>query len=95
METKTLTGGSSSYYRLLIDKPTSGGEPYETECNDCIEALRMTYAEGNAFKAIWRIAAGRLGTGKPGTTALYDAEKIVFFGERLVAEHTLLQNFHP
>jgi hypothetical protein len=85
-----LTGGSSSYYRLLIVKPTSGAEAYWTECNDIIEALQLNYKEGNALKAIWRIGASRLGTGKPGTTALYDAEKVVFFGERMVVEHTKL-----
>lgn len=81
----TLTGGSSRYYKVDVRSPTTGAEPYEGECNDFIEALQMTFAEGNAFKAIWRSAAARLGNGKPGTTALYDAEKVVFFGQRMVA----------
>jgi len=83
----TLTGGSSDYYKVAIDKPTSGGEPYMAECNDIIEALEMTFAEGNILKAVWRIAAARHGNGKDGVTALYDAEKIVFFGQRLVEQH--------
>jgi len=83
----TLTGGSSDYYKVEIEKPTSGGEPYMAECNDIIEALNMTFAEGNILKALWRIAAARQGKGKAGVTAIYDAEKIVFFGHRLVEYH--------
>ena len=81
-----LTGGSSDYYKVRVERPTSGGAPYVAECNDIIEALGMNFAEGNAFKAIWRMAAARQGNGKPGNTALYDAEKVVFFGQRLVEQ---------
>lgn len=82
------TGGSVSYYRVRIDRPTSGGDAYTAECNDIIEALGMNYAEGNAFKAIWRRCAARtLGKAKTGyKDGLYDAEKVVFFGERMVAQ---------
>lgn len=79
-----LTGGSSDYYKVLVASPTTAPEPYTAECNDIIEALEMTFAEGNAFKALWRLAAARLGQGKPGTTARYDSEKIVFFGHRIL-----------
>jgi hypothetical protein len=80
------TGGSVSYYRVQIALPTTvGTEPYVAECNDVIEALDMNYAEGNAFKALWRRAAARKGKAKRGyTDGLYDAEKVVFFGQRLV-----------
>ena len=81
-----LTGGSSSYYKIEIKHPTTLPEAYWTECNDIIEALEMNYAEGNAFKAIWRRAAERQGRGKPGTSLLYDSEKVVFFGKRLVIQ---------
>ena len=58
------------------------------ECNDIIEALGMNYAEGNAFKAIWRRAAARtLGKAKKGyEDGLYDAQKVEFFGKRLVEQ---------
>jgi hypothetical protein len=79
-----LTGGSSDYYKIEVSSPTTGSQPYVAECNDIIEALGMNFAEGNAFKAVWRKAAARLGNGKPGTTDLYDSEKIVFFGLRLL-----------
>jgi hypothetical protein len=83
------TGGSVNYYRVAIDNPTMEGvDPYTAECNDIIEALNMNYAEGNAFKALWRRCAARLGKSKKGyTDGLYDAQKVVFFGERLVAQH--------
>jgi hypothetical protein len=79
-----LTGGSSDYYKIQIDHPTSGGEPYLAECIDIIEALGMEYDVANAFKAAWRIAALRQGRGKPGATETYDAEKVVYFGNRMI-----------
>lgn len=79
-----LTGGSSDYYKVHIAKPTSGGRPYMAECNDIIESLGMTFAEGNIMKALWRRAALRAGGGKPGSTSLYESEKIEFFAKRLV-----------
>lgn len=86
---KPLTGGSSDYYSVPITQPTHPKrQPYVAECNDIIEALNMNFAEGNAFKGLWRMASNRIGNGKPGTTALYDAEKVEFFGSRLVAMNT-------
>ena len=80
-----LTGGSSDYYKVNVAMPTSGGEAYTAECNDIIEALAMEYDVANAFKAAWRVAALRQGRGKPGQdSAVYDGEKIVFFGQRIV-----------
>ena len=81
------TGGSVSYYKVEINNPTTIKEPYTAECNDIIEALQMNYAEGNAFKAIWRKCAARLGSAKKGyTDGLYDSEKVVFFGQRMVEQ---------
>lgn len=86
--TPEYTGGSVSYYRVQITNPTSGTDAYQAECNDIIEALGMNYAEGNAFKAIWRKCAARtLGKAKAGyEDGLYDAEKVVFFGQRMVSQ---------
>lgn len=87
VDCKEYTGGSVSYYSVVVDQPTSGGSPYTAECNDIIEALHMNYAEGNAFKAIWRSCAARNGNSKKGyTDGLYDAEKVVFFGNRMVKQ---------
>lgn len=80
-----LTGGSSDYYRIDIAKPLAG-RPYSAECLDVIMALGMTFAEGEAFKAIWRKAAARLGNGKPGNSALYNAEKVAFMGQAMVRQ---------
>ena len=85
---KEYTGGSVSYYSVAVEIPTTPGMPrYVAECNDIIEALGMNYAEGNAFKALWRRCAARSGKAKKGySDGLYDAEKVVFFGQRLVAQ---------
>lgn len=81
------TGGSSNYYKVFVKNPTTLAKSYEAECNDIIEALKMTFAEGNAFKAIWRKAKARQGVQKKGyDNGLYDSEKVVFFGERMVVE---------
>lgn len=87
--TGEYTGGSVSYYSVHVANPTTPErEPYDAECNDIIEALGMNYAEGNAFKAIWRRAAARnLGKTKAGyRDGLYDAEKAEFFARRLVVQ---------
>jgi hypothetical protein len=85
---REYTGGSVSYYKVRITNATSDSDVYTAECNDIIEALGMNYAEGNAFKAIWRRCAARtLGKAKAGyKDGLYDAEKVVFFGQRMVAQ---------
>lgn len=83
------TGGSVSYYTVHVAHPTTHDRaPYDAECNDIIEALGMNYAEGNAFKAIWRSCAARnLGLAKKGyTDGLYDAEKVEFFGARMAVQ---------
>lgn len=82
----TLTGGSVDYYKVRIDNPTTVSMPYTAEINDIIEALGMTYAEGNVFKAVVRHALARQGRAKPGNTTLYEAQKIEFFARRLVAQ---------
>lgn len=85
-ETEVYTGGSSPYYKLQIDNPMTLEDPYEAECGDIIEALDMSFAEGNVFKALWRMCAARkFGNKKKGyDDGLYDAEKIVFFAERIM-----------
>lgn len=82
------TGGSSEYYSIFIRNPTDPDvESYWAECNDIIEALDMNFAEGNVFKAVWRKAAARQGKVKKGyDDGLYDSEKIVFFGNRLLTQ---------
>ena len=85
---REYTGGKVNYYEVQIESPThEGREPYIAECNDIIEALDMSFAEGEAFKAIWRGAAARKNLAKRGyTDGLYDAEKVAFYGGRMVVQ---------
>lgn len=74
------------YYRVDVASPISPElVPYSAECADIIEALQMTFNEGEAFKALWRLAAARLGKGKPGSKAQYDADKVAHYGARVAA----------
>ena len=79
------TGGSVEYYKVQVMLPTTKNDDrfpvgYWAECNDIIKALGMNYAEGNEFKSLWRRCAEKnLGKKKLGNTALYDAQKSVFF----------------
>lgn len=85
-----LTGKKLSgdhYYRVKVDAPMSEEVPaYTAECGDIIEALDMTFNEGEAFKAIWRMAAARQGRGKPGNKAQYDADKAAHYASRIAAQ---------
>lgn len=79
------SGHHVNYYLAQVDAPTKGGMPYRAECMDVIDALDMTFAEGEAFKAIWRCAAARLGMQKAGNEAVRDAQKVIFYGERMLS----------
>ena len=86
-ETTEPSGGNVSYYVCEVPNPKRLAA-YTAECEDIIEALGMTFAEGCAFKAIWRSCAARtLGKLKPGQdkSGVYDAEKVVYYGNRMVA----------
>ena len=80
------TGGSVDYYKCHVADPIDPtSQPYTAESIDIIEALGMTFAEGEAFKAIWRTCTGRMGGAvKANNKALYNAEKVEFFGARMV-----------
>lgn len=74
------------YYRVDVSDPISAEiEPYTAECADIIEALGMTFNEGEAFKALWRLAAARQGRGKAGAKPQYDADKVAHYGARVAA----------
>lgn len=83
---KQKTGGSVDYYKCHVADPIDPtSQPYTAESIDIIEALGMTFAEGEAFKAIWRTCTGRMGGAvKADNKALYNAEKVEFFGARMV-----------
>lgn len=82
------TGGNVNYYLVDIKDPKRL-EPYKAECEDIIEAMQMTFAEGNVFKSLWRSCAARaFGTLKEGQDleGVYDAEKVVYYGNRILAQ---------
>lgn len=82
-----LSGGLNNWYVVSVKNPQRKEQaPYQAECEDIIQALGMTFDEGCAFKALWRNAAARMGNGKPGNTAVYDAEKLVHYAERVLAK---------
>lgn len=84
-----LAGGKLTgdhYYRVAVREPMASDlQPYRAECADIIEALDMTFNEGEAFKALWRLAAARQGRGKPGNKPQYDADKAAHYGQRVAA----------
>lgn len=85
MEERRLTGSRVSYYLAPVKHPQREDQPaYVAECEDIIQALQMDFNEACEFKAIWRTAAARLGNGKPGSKALYDAEKRLHYAGRSV-----------
>ena len=87
-EPTKLTGSKVNYYLVQVTHPQRTNQSsYQAECEDIIRALNMTFDEGCEFKAIWRTAAARLGNGKPGQTALYDAEKRVHYASASLLQH--------
>ena len=81
----TSKGGLNSYYLVDIRFPQREEQPpYQAECEDIIEALEMSFDEGNIFKELWRNAKARQGEGKPGNTPLRAAEKIHHYASRIL-----------
>lgn len=77
-------GGLTSYYLVMVERPQRTEQPaYQAECEDIIEALELSFDEGNIFKEIWRTANARKGKGKPGNTPQRAAEKILHYAKRI------------
>ena len=88
MSDQSNSGGTSSYYMLEVTHPMSFETPYMVECIDIINTLGMTFAEGEAFEALWRRAGSRtLKKEKLGyDDGLRDAEKVEYYGHCLVVQ---------
>lgn len=87
-EKPKLSGGLVNYYLVKVTNPQRVEQPaYQAECEDIIRALEMTFDEGCEFKAIWRTAAARMGNGKPGQQAMYDAEKRVHYANASLRQY--------
>jgi hypothetical protein len=85
-----FTGKDVSYYVVNVPAPKRL-DPYTAECEDIIEALGMTFAEGCALKAIWRSCAARtLGLRKQGQDehGIYDAEKVGYYGTAMLRQRS-------
>lgn len=90
MSEGALTGGFVNYYLAPVKHPQREGQaPYVAECEDITAALEMTPEEFCEFKAIWRTAAARLGNGKPGQKAVYDAEKRLHYAGRSLRQERI------
>lgn len=62
-----LSGSNGAYYTLPA---------HAEQLQDLIEHKDMNFSIGNIFKAAYRLG------GKPGTTEVYDLEKIIFYAQR-------------
>ena len=80
-----ITGGNVNYYLINIPNPKRL-DPYVVEVEDIIEALNMEFAEGTILKSLIRYCKLKQGLGKPGSTPKYEAEKIKYYADRLVAK---------
>jgi len=81
------SGGSCGYYEVQVEIQHlyhEGKYPYLAECGEIGEALELTPTEANIMKEIWRTAAARKGKKKKGNNDIRAAEKIIFFGKRLL-----------
>ena len=78
------SGGLVNYYLVSVTHPQrSEHAPYQAECEDIIDALEMTFDEGNIFKELWRNANARKGLSKVGNTPVRSAEKILHYAKRI------------
>lgn len=81
---KELCGGDNNYWLLAVEDPKRL-DPYVVEAEDLIEHLELNFAEATVLKSIWRLAKLRQGLGKPGSSPLYEAEKVEYYGKRVLA----------
>ena len=82
--TQDISSGGDNDYWIIDIKHSKRLQPCKVECEDLIAALELDFFEGEAFKAIFRKAKARMGDGKPGDTALRNAEKVRHMGVRMV-----------
>lgn len=86
---KEITGGNTNYYLIDISNPKRL-EPYVVEVEDIIEALDMSFAEGTVLKSLIRLCQLRKNLGKPGSSPLYESQKIKYYADRLLVKYQKL-----
>ena len=64
-------GGPSAYYDFPVNSTT---------LNDLIEHKEMSFAQGNIFKAAYRLG------NKDGVSLEYDLQKIKYYADRMLAQ---------
>ncbi len=91
MEEKKLTGSSVNYYFIEVPEPKRLPS-YTAEVEDLVEVLDMEFAEGNLLKGLVRLCKLRQNARnsdikvKYGSTELYEAEKIKYYADRVLAK---------
>ena len=78
---QTISGGSVNYYLQIVPGSRNLSDT-TVEIEDIIEALAMSFAAGNVFKALVRICKLRMDLGKPGSTKIYEVEKVLYYSKR-------------
>jgi hypothetical protein len=75
----TSDGKATEYYDFPEDSET---------LNDLIEHKNMSFAQGNIFKAAYRLG------NKNGIDELYDLNKIIYYAERMINRLAKQQNLN-
>jgi hypothetical protein len=84
-EQKEITGSNVNYYLIDVSHPKRL-EPYVAEVEDIIESLDMNFAEGTILKSLVRLCKLKQNFGKPGSSRLYEAQKIKYYADRILAQ---------
>lgn len=81
---EVISGGDVNYYLEVIPEK-NGKEEVVVEIEDIIEFFEMNFSSGTVFKSTVRLCKLRKDLGKPGSTKVYEAEKILYYSKRLLA----------
>lgn len=82
-KTTALSGSHQNYYLIIIYN--SNGTETVCEVEDIIEYFNMNFALATCFKSVVRLIKLRKDLGKPGSTKVYESEKIVYYSNRSLA----------
>lgn len=82
-KTTVLSGGNQNYYLFVI--PSDNGSEIVGEVEDVIEYFNMNFALATCFKSLMRLIKLRQDLGKPGSTKIYESEKIDYYSKRSLA----------
>ena len=88
-----IDGKNGSYYDLVVPATLNGGQVVVVVRTEDIirHVLHNDFDGGNVFKGLVRLFRARAGNGKTGNTAKYEAEKIVYYADKL-EKHVACEN---